>query len=113
MALVHKIITFGCWNNLPKYGTINDEDNYVNSKPDSSQNPNSIPYICVVNEIKRLDYDSNSSLIILGDNYYPKKTKDDNGIKRVNYKKEELIYGFNAINSINIQNKYLIMGIMI
>jgi hypothetical protein len=83
--MVRKIATFGCWNNKK----------YVNS------------YIPVENVLKHLKENENkyNDLIVLGDNYYPEKIA-----KKAIYDHDNFNFGFNLLNSINIENKYIIMG---
>ena len=88
-----KIATFGCWNRKV------EEDG-------------KIPMTLVTDNIKSKETDY-SDLVILGDNYYAKKTKikvDGVKVTTIDYKQEDLEYGFELVENINIPNKYLIMG---
>jgi hypothetical protein len=86
----YKIVTFGCWNEVP----IKSEDKkekYI------------IPFEYVLKYIKTNEakYDE---LIVLGDNYYPKKI---NKIKI--YNEIEMNTGFDALKTIT-KPKYVILG---
>jgi hypothetical protein len=88
-----RIATFGCWNRK----VVED---------------GRIPMEYVIENIKnREEYFKH--LIILGDNYYAKKKKvevDGIKIKKINHVQEDLEYGFQLIENLNISTKYLIMG---
>jgi hypothetical protein len=94
----HKLVAFGCWNN---YKIVD----------------NSIPMINVSCYLKKQSVENKySDLIILGDNYYPKKSiiidpKTGNKIKYTKFEPTKFQYGFKLIESLdNITNKFLIMG---
>ena len=88
-----KIAAFGCWNRK-----VEEDDQ--------------IPMVRVMNDIKSREAEY-TDLIILGDNYYAQKEKiliDGELVKKLYHKQEDLEYGFDLVENINIKNKYLIMG---
>lgn len=99
----NEIIFFGCWNN----GGC-DLD---------STNPNSL-----TTTIKGLnDYLSNiekkpKTLIVAGDNYYPKKNKKTKDDKTKNdkpskiFKQEEISSGFDCLQELDIEKKFILLG---
>jgi len=88
-----RIATFGCWNRRVL------EDG-------------KIPMEYVISHLKRRENEF-AHLVILGDNYYGKKQKvkiDGVEVKKINHIQEDLEYGFELVENLNIQSKYLIMG---
>jgi len=88
-----KIATFGCWNRKEK------EDD-------------KIPRDYVIEKLKE-NQDQYNHLVILGDNYYAKKEKitvNRVKIKKINHVQEDLEYGFELVENLNIEKKYLIIG---
>lgn len=92
----HKIATFGCWNN---YKTVDSR----------------IPMKNVTDYLKTVQ-SNYSDLIILGDNYYPQNTIQINDpvtgarIKKKEFNLTDFQAGFEMIETIDIPNKFLIMG---